>query len=208
MARSRKPAATRNSLRIIGGQWRGRKLVFAPVPGLRPTTDRVRETLFNWLAPVIHQARCLDLFAGSGALGLEALSRGASYCDFVDLAAPATGQLAAHLASLGATDRARCHRLAAADFLQRGPQPYDIVFVDPPFGKALVGPACAQLEAMQLLRPDALVYVETATSEGPPAVPANWRPHRDRTAGGVSYRLFMANCLPSPADTVITGRAS
>ena len=208
MARSRKPAATRNTLRIIGGQWRGRKLVFAPVPGLRPTTDRVRETLFNWLAPVIHQARCLDLFAGSGALGLEALSRGADYCDFVDLAAPATEQLAAHLATLGAAARARCHRLAAADFLQVGPQPYDIVFIDPPFGRDLVEPTCAQLQAMHLLRPDALVYVESAAGEGPPAVPASWVLHREKIAGGVSYRLFKANCLPSPADTATTGRPS
>lgn len=208
MARSRKPAANRNSLRIIGGQWRGRKLVFAPVPGLRPTTDRVRETLFNWLAPVIHQARCLDLFAGSGALGLEALSRGASYCDFVDLAGPATDQLAAHLATLGATARAQCHRLAAADFLQRGPQPYDIVFIDPPFGRELVAPACSLLDGMQLLRQDALVYVESAAAEGPPVVPASWILHREKTAGGVSYRLFLANCLPSPADTATTGRHS
>lgn len=208
MARSRKPAATRNSLRIIGGQWRGRRLTFAPVPGLRPTADRVRETLFNWLAPVIHQARCLDLFAGSGALGLEALSRGASYCDFVDLAAPATDQLATHLANLGATARAQCHRIAAADFLGRGPQPYDIVFIDPPFGKALVEPACAQLEAMHLLRHNALVYVESAAGEGLPAVPASWVLHREKIAGGVSYRLFMANCLPSPAGTATTGRHS
>lgn len=208
MARTRKSAASRSSLRIIGGQWRGRKLVFTPAPGLRPTTDRVRETLFNWLAPVIHQARCLDLFAGSGALGLEALSRGAGYCDFVDLAAPAIDQLTGHLATLGATDRAQCHRLAAADFLQRAAQPYDIVFIDPPFGRELVEPACAQLEAGRLLRQDALVYVESAAGEGPPAVPASWAVHREKTAGGVGYRLFMANCLPSAAANTITGQPS
>ena len=84
MTRSGKGARKRSELRIIGGQWRGRKLLFTPAEGLRPTTDRVRETLFNWLAPHLHGARCADLFAGSGALGLEALSRGAAHCDFVD----------------------------------------------------------------------------------------------------------------------------
>ena len=84
MARTGKPTVKPSTLRIIGGQWRGRRLTFTPAEGLRPTTDRVRETLFNWLAPAIHGARCLDLFAGSGALGLEALSRGAASCDFVD----------------------------------------------------------------------------------------------------------------------------
>jgi 16S rRNA (guanine966-N2)-methyltransferase len=98
--------------------------------------------------------------------------------------------------------------MTAADFLLRAPEPYDIAFIDPPFGRELVEPACAQLEAMHLLRPGAQVYVETAASDGPPTVPANWIPHREKSAGGVSYRLFMANCLPSPAGTATTGRHS
>ena len=101
----RAASAGRSQLRIIGGQWRGRKLTFTPAEGLRPTTDRVRETLFNWLAPFIFGARCADLFAGSGALGLEALSRGAAHCDFVDSAKAAGRQIAGHLETLGASDR-------------------------------------------------------------------------------------------------------
>ena len=97
MARSGKDAGKRGQLRIIGGQWRGRRLSFTPEEGLRPTTDRVRETLFNWLAPYLHGARCADLFAGSGALGLEALSRGAGYCDFVDASPSVIAQISAHL---------------------------------------------------------------------------------------------------------------
>lgn len=205
MARTRKSAPATSSLRIIGGQWRGRKLAFKPATGLRPTTDRVRETLFNWLAPSIHQARCLDLFAGSGALGIEALSRGAGWCDFVDLAGQAVSQIHDHLRTLDALDRARCHRLAAADFVTRAHQPYSIVFVDPPFGEQLVEPACAQLAARELLQPDAMVYVESAAREGPPRVPANWELLREKFAGEVAYRLYRANCLPSPAGTATTG---
>jgi len=205
MARTHKPKATASSLRIIGGQWRGRKLTFSPAPGLRPTTDRVRETLFNWLAPVIHQARCLDLFAGSGALGIEALSRGAAHCDFVDLSAAALDRIRAHLDTLGAAHRGACHRLPASDFLAAAEQPYDIVFVDPPFGQALVAPTCRLLASSGLLARGAAVYVESAAREGAAAMPPDWTLHREKTAGEVAYRLFTANCLPSAADTDATG---
>ena len=121
-----------SQLRIIGGQWRGRKLAFTPEDGLRPTADRVRETLFNWLAADIHGARCLDLFAGSGALGLEALSRGAAHCDFVDHSSRACRQIETHLALLEAADRGHCHPVGAEPFLRGAQQAYDIVFLDPP----------------------------------------------------------------------------
>ena len=205
MARTRKPKATASTLRIIGGQWRGRKLTFSPAPGLRPTTDRVRETLFNWLAPVVHQARCLDLFAGSGALGIEALSRGAAHCDFVDLSAAALGQIRAHLDTLGAAHRGTCHRLPASEFLAAAELPYDIVFVDPPFGLGLVEPTCRLLACSGLLAHGAAVYVESAAREGAAAIPSDWTLHREKTAGAVAYRLFTANCLPSAADTDATG---
>ena len=193
MARSGKRAAKPSTLRIIGGQWRGRKLSFLPAEGLRPTTDRVRETLFNWLAPDIYQARCLDLFAGSGALGLEALSRGAASCDFVDTSAAALRQIAAHLETLGAGSLGSCHQTPALSFLQGALEPYDILFIDPPFGQFLVNPSCEQLANPGPVAPGGLVYIETAATEDPPRTPTNWSLHRDKVAGGVAYRLYRNN---------------
>ncbi|MFV0275915.1 MAG: 16S rRNA (guanine(966)-N(2))-methyltransferase RsmD [Parahaliea sp.] len=184
--RSRRNAS---QLRIIGGQWRGRKLDFVPADGLRPTTDRVRETLFNWLAPDLHGARCLDLFSGSGALGLEALSRGAASCDFVDTNSATLGQITRHLDSLGARERARCHTGAALDFLLGSTGRWDIVFIDPPFGQSLATPVCQQL-AQGRLGHDARIYLESSRQEAPPEPPGQWRLHREKTAGGVCYRLY------------------
>jgi 16S rRNA (guanine966-N2)-methyltransferase len=184
-----KGAGQRSQLRIIGGQWRGRKLSFTPESGLRPTTDRVRETLFNWLAPDIRDARCADLFAGSGALGLEALSRGAAHCDFVDNSSGAVTQIGQHLAVLEATARGQCHEGTALQFLQGGHDAWDIVFIDPPFSLGLVEPACSALAQHGLVASGALVYVETAATEAAPEIPG-WTLHRDKTAGGVAYRLF------------------
>ena len=191
MARSGKDAGKHSRLRIIGGQWRGRKLTFTPAQGLRPTSDRIRETLFNWLAPCIAGARCADLFAGSGALGLEALSRGASHCDFVDTSKAALAQIGNHLATLGATTTGQCHPSSALQFLQLTNEPYDLVFIDPPFGKELVNPVCTVLAENKLLVSGALAYVETAATEPPPTTPPGWSLHRDKTAGGVAYRLFI-----------------
>jgi 16S rRNA (guanine966-N2)-methyltransferase len=185
------PGGRQGRLRIIGGEWRGRKLAFKPAPGLRPTPDRVRETLFNWLSPSVHGAVCADLFAGSGALGLEALSRGASHCDFVDRAARTLRQIGDHLAALGALDRGACHAMCADRFLRETRRSYDIVFIDPPFGSGLLGPACALLGGGQRLGNGALVYVETAAAERLPALPADWMKHREKFAGGVCYRLFV-----------------
>jgi 16S rRNA (guanine966-N2)-methyltransferase len=190
MARPGKGHGRQSQLRIIGGQWRGRKLGFAPEPGLRPTTDRVRETLFNWLAPHIHGARCADLFAGSGALGLEALSRGAAHCDFVDVSARVTQQISRILETLGAADRASCHCAEAAQFLAQATGAFDLVFVDPPFGSSLATSTCQALSREGLLAGGALVYVETAADNPPPAVPQGWTQHRCKASGGVSYRLF------------------
>lgn len=190
MTRSGKGARKRSELRIIGGQWRGRKLLFTPAEGLRPTTDRVRETLFNWLAPHLHGARCADLFAGSGALGLEALSRGAAHCDFVDSSKQVLAQIDSHLTTLAGTDRGYCHLMPAQQFLDSASEPYDIVFIDPPFGRALAEPTCTLLENRQLLTDQAMVYLETAATDPCPAVPQRWRLHREKTAGGVAYRLY------------------
>ena len=181
-----------SQLRIIAGEWRGRKLNFEPAPGLRPTTDRIRETLFNWLSPHIHGARCADLFAGSGALGLEALSRGALHCDFVDTSATATRQIGRQLEILDAQGRADCHCADAAQFLAQAGRGYNLVFVDPPFGGELATSTCQALGREGVLLADALVYVETASSDSPPVVPESWSEYRSKTSGGVNYRLYLA----------------
>ncbi len=177
-------------LRIIGGRWRGRKLRFTAAEGLRPTADRTRETLFNWLAPHIQGARCADLFAGSGALGLEALSRGAAHCDFVDASRPAVSAIAAHLQALDAGESGQCHAVTAEDFLRRAREPWDLIFVDPPFDRDLAAGSLALLAERGLLLPGALVYLEIGGSESRPELPDGWGIHREKTAGGVTYRLL------------------
>jgi len=190
MSGSGNRSGKQSQVRIIGGQWRGRKLTFTPADGLRPTGDRIRETLFNWLAASIAGARCADLFAGSGALGLEALSRGAGHCDFVDCTSAALTQVRDHLRTLEALGKSSCHLVSALQFLQVAAAPYDIVFIDPPFKLQLVEPVCAALSQRQLLREHALVYVEMGATEPPPRLPPGWDLHREKHAGGVTYRLF------------------
>lgn len=197
MARSNNKRRSTSELRIIGGQWRSRKLAFVPADGLRPTTDRIRETLFNWLAPIVQGSRCADLFAGSGALGLEALSRGAAHCDFVDTSPTALNQITGHLATLGATSRGACHRGAAEAYLAAASTPLDIVFIDPPFERNLVQGICQLLSTSALLAPEAWVYLETPADQVLPELPGNWVVHRDKVAGGVAYRLLhVTNTLP------------
>jgi len=182
-----KPIPTQNHLRIIGGSWRGRKLAFAPLPGVRPTPDRVRETLFNWLAPVIHGARCLDLFAGSGALGIEAASRGALQCVLVEREAQVVRVLREQVNRIGA----RQVRVIEADvtaWLSTASQTFDIVFLDPPFHTGLL-PGCIRLlESAGWLAPAAWIYLE-AEHALQLEFPDNWDVYRDRRAGQVSYRL-------------------
>ncbi len=183
-------AGRASQLRIIGGHWRGRKLTFTAAEGLRPTPDRVRETLFNWLAAEVRGARCLDLFCGSGALGLEALSRGAKYCDFVDSHGASLRQVAAHIDTLGAGKQATCHSREAQAVLADATLPWDIVFIDPPFGRDLAQPVCRALDSRQLLAPGARIYLETGREEEELDLPAHWQLHRDKQAGAVRYRLF------------------
>jgi 16S rRNA (guanine966-N2)-methyltransferase len=189
-----------NRLRIIGGRWRGRKLDFPDVEGLRPTPDRVRETLFNWLQNDIVGARCLDLFAGSGALGLEALSRGATRVVLVDSSRLVTQQLESHLRTLQCND-AVVVNLPAQGFLDRGPggAHFDVVFLDPPFAQGLLAPCCRQLEDGGWLASHALIYTE-AEKGLPLEVPANWRLHRELTAGQVCCRLFQRQPAADSAD--------
>ncbi len=148
-----------NHLRIIGGQWRSRQLRFPSITGLRPTGDRMRETLFNWLMWQVEGARVLDAFAGSGALGLEALSRGAKECDFIELNPKACQQLRANLQLL-ACEQARVWQQSCLDFLQSGPQAYELIFLDPPFGQQLLTPCLELIAQHSLLAPGGKLYVE------------------------------------------------
>jgi len=191
-ARSSAPAARGRRarvLRIIGGAWRGRKLRFPATALIRPTPDRVRETLFNWLGARVAGARCLDLFAGSGALGLEALSRGAAHVTFVERDAAAVRELRARLAEWGARD-AQVERSDALGFLARDGRPFDIVFLDPPFASGLLAEAAAALERHGWLAPAALVYVECTAREGLPPLPTGWMPLKGKRAGEVGYHLY------------------
>lgn len=174
--------------RIIGGEWRSRRL---PVPvgaDVRPTPDRVRETVFNWLAPVIDGARCLDLYAGSGALGLEALSRGAAEVVFVDRAAAVLREIAASL-DLLRCDRGRTACMDAMRFLEGPARPFDIVFIDPPYRLGLPGLVLARLAAGGWLAPGARVYLEHEAETPPPELPAGWQYFRSAAAGQVRYHL-------------------
>ncbi len=176
------------TLRIIGGRWRGRRLAIAAVPGLRPTTDRVRETLFNWLMPVVAGAHCLDLFAGSGALGLEAASRGAAEVVLVERAKAAVEQLRRHLQTLQA-DTVRVVQADALAFLAGPPRPFDIVFLDPPFRRGLLAPCIERLEQGGWLADEARIYIEAERELPPEALPANWELLRSKGAGQVGYHL-------------------
>lgn len=183
------PSIAVSQIRVIGGQWRSRKLSFPAIEGLRPTPDRVRETVFNWLQNAVPGAQCLDLFAGSGALGIEALSRGAQHCTFIDISPVACKTLKDNLTTL------KCQQ---ADVLQRdtlqwatqqsnSTEKFDLVFLDPPFHKGLCQTLCQQLIDSEQLAPNAYVYIETE-HDVPLTIP--WRLHREKRSGQVHYRLY------------------
>jgi 16S rRNA (guanine966-N2)-methyltransferase len=189
---SRYAAATRRrpgEVRIIGGEWRGRKLHFPQTGSLRPTPDRVRETLFNWLQFELAGKRCLDLFAGSGALGFEALSRGVAAVQFVE-PDPAAARAIGEALRIFATDRGRVVQQDAFVFLRTRPEaPYGIVFLDPPYAERWLPRACAALEEGGWLEPDAFIYLEDAASHGAPSLPEGWDLLRSKKAGDVGYHL-------------------
>jgi 16S rRNA (guanine966-N2)-methyltransferase len=179
-------------LRIVGGQWRGRRIGFPDEPGLRPTPDRVRETLFNWLAPHIAGMRVLDLYAGSGALGFEALSRGAASAVLVDNRASVVAQLRASAAQLQAST-AHIERNDALTFLDRAASTgaaFDLVFIDPPFDADLVAATLTRLAAHGLLAPGGFCYAEIARQQILPPLPAGWGLYRSGLAGEVGYHLL------------------
>ena len=179
-------------LRIVAGKWRSRLLDIADVPGLRPTSERVRETLFNWLAPSIHGARCLDLFAGTGALGFEALSRGAATVVFVDNSRRATKVIENSAKTLNATG-ARIHCTDAEDYLRAArDESFDIVFLDPPFADDRLGDLCRLIDELALVAPGGLVYLEQDRASPGIELPERWSLLRDKAAGNVRYMLARA----------------
>jgi 16S rRNA (guanine966-N2)-methyltransferase len=180
-------------LRVIGGRWRGRKWRFPAAAGIRPTPDRVRETLFNWLMGHVAGAACLDLFAGSGALGLEALSRGAQSVTFVDSDRRATEALRAILDAWHAEGSGTVVAADALKWLETrrsGAESFDVAFVDPPFASGLSVRACELLESRAALLPGALIYLEAAADVAAPLVPAGWQRLKAKRAGQVGYYLF------------------
>ncbi|WP_111498539.1 16S rRNA (guanine(966)-N(2))-methyltransferase RsmD [Marinobacter bohaiensis] len=177
-------------LRIIGGEWRSRRLTFPAMGGVRPTPSRVRETLFNWLMPVVPGARCLDLFAGSGVLGLEALSRGAADVTFVDHTRALTDALRNNLGVLKSrSGQVACEDVAA--FLARAPEaPMDILMMDAPFRQDWLSRLLPLIDENGWVGPGSWIYLEHEKELAGVGVPAHWSLHREKTAGQVCCRLY------------------
>ncbi|WP_439328303.1 16S rRNA (guanine(966)-N(2))-methyltransferase RsmD [Lonepinella sp. BR2357] len=184
--------STKGEVRIIAGRWRGRKLPVLNAQGLRPTGDRVKETLFNWLMPYIVDSHCLDCFAGSGSLGFESLSRGAKQVTFVELDRTVANQLKKNLATLKCdTDQSVVLNQNSLDYLkqpQKTPQ-FDVVFLDPPFHFGLAEQAIILLAQNNWLKENALIYVETE-KEKQLTTPENWQLLKEKITGMVGYRLY------------------
>jgi 16S rRNA (guanine966-N2)-methyltransferase len=178
----------KNCVRIIGGTWRGKKLYFPNLPSLRPTPDRVRETLFNWLAPFIADTHCLDLFAGSGALGFEALSRGAACVTFVDQSIKVIRYLEEQVKSLQVIQHvALLHATIPKPHLHFKFNPFDIVFLDPPFHQCLIDLCIDWLIRLNLVKQQAILYLETESQLSLPSLPG--RILKNKTSGQVNYYL-------------------
>lgn len=183
-----KSSKSNSSIRIIAGQHRGRKLPVLSADGLRPTTDRVKETLFNWLMTDIQGSKCLDCFAGAGSLGFEAQSRGAETVTMLELSETAAKQLTTNQILLNAGNMVVVNT-NTLNFLAQPNAQYDVVFVDPPFRQQLAQQTI-DLLAAGWLSDNALVYVETESDMQSPQVPANWQQLKEKTAGQVTYRLY------------------
>jgi len=182
--------ATSGSIRIIAGKHRGRKLPVLMAEGLRPTTDRIKETVFNWLMPYMHDAKCLDCFAGAGSLGFEALSRGAAKINLIELNKSAAKQLLMNKQLLKA-DNIEISNVNVLDFLSKQErQRFDLVFIDPPFRQNLITKTC-ELLTDGWLAEHALIYVEMEIEiEGDQQLPSNWQLLKEKIAGQVAYRLY------------------
>jgi 16S rRNA (guanine966-N2)-methyltransferase len=188
---------TRNEVRIIAGKWRGRKIQFPTVGGLRPTPNRIRETLFNWLVPYIHDARCLDLFTGSGALGFESLSRGAAYVLCLEKNREAYQMLISNAKHLKADADAMeiCEKDALVWLTEQLQQPlktrtpFDIIFVDPPYALKTLSKCFALLESQAWLRINTLIYFESDVPIELLTLPDTWEILKKKKAGNVYYCL-------------------
>jgi 16S rRNA (guanine966-N2)-methyltransferase len=183
-----------NSLRIIAGEWRGRLLDFPDIQGLRPTPDRVRETLFNWLQSYVQGANCLDLFSGSGAMGFEALSRGAAKVTMIEANKSAFLGLQRSVEILKGEAHVSLKHMDAFEFLKAEPEEqFDIIFVDPPYGKKWVSECLSWLAKQDLLRRHGRVYIEYESSLAPEQViDEHWQLLKHKTAGQVTYGLLQA----------------
>lgn len=178
-------------VRVIAGLWRGRKLPVLNAEGLRPTTDRVKETLFNWLMMDVAGSRCLDCFAGSGSLGIEALSRQAQAVVFLEKFANASAQLKKNLNALKAENGTVFHTDTLQFLSQKNSNaPFDIVFVDPPFHQGFVPQVLNALAQNGWLAENALIYVETEKTHAPLDLPESWQVLKEKTAGQVVSRLI------------------
>ncbi len=186
-----KDRSEKSNVRIIAGQWKGRRLRIV-TDEIRPTPDRVRETLFNWLAPVIEGRRGLDLFAGTGALGIEALSRGAAQMVFIERHRAAARGLREALQELGCT-AARVLATDAGEYLQQAPSAFDLVFLDPPFDGPGLENLCTLLGSRGWLASGAIVYLETGHRQGLPSLPESWELLQQKSAGQVVYALAQWN---------------
>ncbi|HDV7283398.1 Ribosomal RNA small subunit methyltransferase D [Mannheimia haemolytica] len=178
-------------VRVIAGLWRGRKLPVLNAEGLRPTTDRVKETLFNWLMHDIAHSRCLDCFAGSGSLGIEALSRQAQAVVFLEKFANAANQLKKNLQALKSEQGSVIHTDTLAYLAQKNSaEPFDIVFIDPPFHQGFVPQVLNLLAENNWLAPNAILYVETEKNHAPLNLPESWQILKEKNAGMVTSRLI------------------
>ncbi|MDP4535075.1 16S rRNA (guanine(966)-N(2))-methyltransferase RsmD [Alkalimonas collagenimarina] len=188
-AKAHKKTTSSGQVRIISGRWRGRKIPVADAEGLRPTTDRVRETLFNWLMQETDGNRVLDCFAGSGALAFEAMSRGAVHATLLEQDRKLTTELQRLCQQLGAS--ADVIQTDTLQHLRTPPAlPYQLVFIDPPFRQGLAEPCCQLLEQHHWLTDDALIYLETEKELALTTLPANWQLRKEKIAGQLAYRLF------------------
>lgn len=188
-SKAKKPSAPTGNIRIIAGKYRGRKLPVLLADGLRPTTDRVKETVFNWLMPYLPSSVCLDCFAGAGSLGFEAASRGAKQVSFVEMNKQAAQQLKQNSQLLKA-DQVKVFHSDALNFLNQKPeQLVDIAFIDPPFRQGLAEKAALLLND-SWLADHALIYVEMESESAAFTAPAGWQLLKEKVAGQVAYRLY------------------
>jgi len=181
-----------NLVRLIGGEHGGRKLKFPDGRGLRPTSDRIRETLFNWLQPTLPGAACLDLFAGSGALGLEAASRGAGSVMLLDTNPAVYSQLQQNIQLLCLQDRVSITQEDALHWLTRSSRPFDVVFLDPPFADDCLNRCIELLQDGSWLREGAHIYVERPLGSEEPRMPDCWELTKKKQAGQVIYSLYLS----------------